>query len=129
LGSRVAVVGAAETRGLGYAMLSSGEALVASHLRKVDEIVTDYVAIAELLEHTPYLWGGSSAFGIDCSGLVQLSMRMAGKTVLRDTDMQARAIGTPLEIGDDLVGLQRGDLVFWKGHVAIMLDAENIIHA
>lgn len=129
LGSRINVAGSAETRGLGYALLPSGEAVVAGHLVPVGATVSDYVSIAELLEHTPYLWGGTSAFGIDCSGLVQLSMRMAGKTVLRDTDMQARSIGTQLDIGHDLVGLQRGDLVFWKGHVAIMVDAENIIHA
>lgn len=129
LGSRVKIGGAAETRGLAYALLPSGEALVASHLRTLGEAVSDYVSVAELLENTPYLWGGASAFGIDCSGLVQLSMRMAGKTVLRDTDMQASSIGEVLDIGEDLAGLQRGDLVFWKGHVAIMVDAETIIHA
>ncbi|MBI1621896.1 C40 family peptidase [Aquamicrobium zhengzhouense] len=129
LGSRLKVVGTAETRGLSYALLASGEALVASHLRPIGDTVSDYVSVAETLEHTPYLWGGASAFGIDCSGLVQLSMRMSGQTVLRDTDMQATTIGKPLAIGTDLAGLQRGDLVFWKGHVAIMVDAETIIHA
>ena len=129
LGSRFHVAGTAETRGLGYCVLASGEALVASHLRPIDHVSSDFVAVAAMLERTPYLWGGTSAFGIDCSGLVQLSMRMVGRTVLRDTDMQARSIGEPIEIGDDLSGLRRGDLVFWKGHVAIMVDEENIIHA
>ena len=65
--------------------------------------------------------------GIDCSGLVQLSMRMAGRPVLRDTDMQVSSIGAQIE--PESTPLQRGDLVFWKGHVAIMTDGANVIHA
>ena len=56
-------------------------------------------------------------------------MRMAGRAVLRDTDMQARSVGSEIEIGEDLAGLRRGDLVFWKGHVGIMTDGEGLIHA
>lgn len=126
MGSRLRVVGSAETRGTAYALLATGEALVANHLRPLDEVEPDFVSVAERLGHTPYLWGGTSAFGIDCSGLVQLSMRMAGRTVLRDTDMQAASLGEQIE---GAAGLRRGDLVFWKGHVAIMLDAQTIIHA
>ena len=129
MGCRLTVVGEATTRGTDYALLESGEALVAAHLRPVGAVGGDYVAVAEELERTPYLWGGSSAFGIDCSGLVQLSMRMAGSDVRRDTDMQAATIGAALEIGSDLAGLRRGDLVFWKGHVAIMADEDTMIHA
>ena len=129
MGSRLRIVGEAGTRGTAYALTESGEALVAAHLRPVDEEAGDFVAVAELLERTPYLWGGTSAFGIDCSGLVQLSLRMAGQSVPRDTDMQAGGIGAALDIGEDLAGLRRGDLVFWKGHVAIMLDGETVIHA
>lgn len=129
MGSRLNIAGRASTRGTDYALLESGEALIAAHLLPVDKKASDYVSVAEQLERTPYLWGGASAFGIDCSGLVQLSMRMAGGDVRRDTDMQAATIGEPVDIGGDLVGLQRGDLVFWSGHVAIMLDAETIIHA
>lgn len=125
MGSLVQVVGFEERRGTRYALLPSGEAVIAGHLRDAAEQDPDYVAIAERLIHTPYLWGGATAFGIDCSGLVQLSMRMAGKTVLRDSDMQAATIGDP--IGSEQ--LKRGDLVFWKGHVAIMTDGETIIHA
>lgn len=65
--------------------------------------------------------------GIDCSGLVQLSMRMAGKFVQRDTDMQASSIG--IQIDPDSTPLQRGDLVFWQGHVAICTSPDEIIHA
>jgi cell wall-associated NlpC family hydrolase len=129
MGSRVRVDRFAETRGTKYALLATGEALVAAHVRPVGEYAADYVGVAEELLSTPYLWGGSSAFGIDCSGLVQLSMRMAGRAAPRDSDMQAAGLGETFDPGKDLAGLRRGDLVFWKGHIAIMLDAQNIIHA
>jgi cell wall-associated NlpC family hydrolase len=129
MGSAVTVTGYAETRGTRYALLPSGDAVIAGHLRPTGDAAADYVAVAETLLNTPYLWGGASAFGIDCSGLVQLSIRMAGRNVLRDTDMQAESIGEPLQPGHGFSGLLRGDLVFWKGHVAIMTDPENTIHA
>ena len=129
IGSTLPIVGFAETRGTEYALLPSGEAVIAGHLRSAGEFEADYVAVAERLLHTPYLWGGVSGFGIDCSGLVQLSMRMAGRDVLRDSDMQADSIGEPMEPAADFSNLRRGDLVFWKGHVAIMTDGENMIHA
>lgn len=129
MGSTVTVTGSAETRGTHYALLPSGQAIIAAHLRPVAAVAQDYVAVAEGFLGTPYLWGGVSGFGIDCSGLVQLAMRMTGKDVLRDSDMQAASIGKVLEPGPDFSGLRRGDLVFWKGHVAIMTDAENMVHA
>ena len=129
LGSAVAVVGWAETRGTHYALLDTGESIFAGHIAAMDARAADYVTIAESLLGTPYLWGGVSAFGIDCSGLVQMSMRMAGRAVLRDSDQQAATLGEPVDPGADLSGLRRGDLVFWKGHVGIMTDAETLIHA
>ncbi|ESY72505.1 peptidase P60 [Mesorhizobium sp. LNHC221B00] len=129
MGSTITVAGAAETRGTHYAVLPSGEAVISGHLRPIGEKASDYVSVAEMFLGTPYLWGGVSGFGIDCSGLVQLAMRMAGKNVLRDSDMQAASIGEPLDPGADFSGLRRGDLVFWKGHVAVMTDAETMIHA
>ena len=129
MGSTVTVTGSAQTRGTHYALLPSGQAIIAGHLRPIAELAQDYVTVAESFLGTPYLWGGVSGFGIDCSGLVQLSMRMAGRQVLRDSDMQAASIGSPLEPGPDYSGLRRGDLVFWKGHVAIMTNAANMIHA
>ena len=129
LGSSVTVRDFAETRGTRYALLSTGEAMIAGHLLPATEVADDYVTVAETLQMTPYLWGGATAFGIDCSGVVQLAMRMAGRDVLRDSDMQAATIGEPVELGDGYSGLARGDLVFWKGHVAIMTDERTMIHA
>ena len=121
MGSALTVTGTAETRGTTYALLSSGEAAIAGHLTPIGSHAADYVTVAESFENTPYLWGGASGFGIDCSGL--------GRDVLRDSDMQADGLGTLLDPGENHAGLRRGDLVFWKGHVAIMLDADTMIHA
>jgi cell wall-associated NlpC family hydrolase len=129
MGARLAVVEFVETRGTHYGILRSGEAMAAAHLVAVEGHEADFVAAAERLVGTPYLWGGTSGFGIDCSGLVQLAMRMAGKTVLRDTYMQAASIGAEIDAGDDFSRLERGDLVFWTGHVGIMLDEAAMIHA
>ena len=125
LGSEVALTGATERRGPHYVELGELGFVVAQHLWPLERFAEDFVSVAELLEHRPYLWGGTGSFGIDCSGLVQLSLRMVGLEVLRDTDMQQRTIGIEIGEGD----LRRGDLVFWKGHVAIMLDEANLIHA
>jgi len=129
IGTLLTIAGTSERRGTAYAELAEGGFVIAAHLRPVSDEAADFVAVAETLEFTPYLWGGASAFGLDCSGLVQLSMRMAGRPVLRDTDMQARSVGTEIDPGRDCRDLRRGDLVFWNGHVAIMTDAENLIHA
>ena len=126
MGSRISVVGEAETRDTHYARLDNGSFVVFNHITPVSTVEDDYVTIAESFIHTPYLWGGKSGLGIDCSGLVQLAMMMTGRMVLRDTDMQQATIGKDIAPED---GLQRGDLVFWKGHVAIMVDSGTLIHA
>ncbi|MEX0953855.1 MAG: NlpC/P60 family protein [Rhizobiaceae bacterium] len=129
MGCAVTVTGRTERRGTIYATLSTGMSVIAEHLRPAAEQAGDYVAVAEMLERAPYLWGGTSGFGVDCSGLIHLAMRMTGRLVLRDTDMQERSLGKEIDPGSDMKELRRGDLVFWKGHVAIMSDPENAIHA
>lgn len=126
MGSRIRVVGEAETRGNHYVLLEDGTALYAAHCRPLGyNDGGDYVEVAARFMETPYLWGGRSGFGIDCSGLVQLALQMTGRSAPRDTDMQAAGLGEVIDRSE----LRRGDLVFWKGHVAIMEDPETIIHA
>lgn len=129
MGSQVSVESSAQTRGTDYAVLVGGSAMIASHLRPMQHHDPDPVEAARRLLGTPYLWGGSSAFGIDCSGLVQLAMRMCGRFVLRDSDMQASTLGSPIEPGADFSDLKRGDLVFWKGHAGIAEGDGMLLHA
>ena len=119
MGSRLTIVGEIEDRGTQYSVLASGEAVITRHIRKIDEHDKDYVAVAESLINAPYLWAGTTAFGLDCSGLVKLAMFMSGHNVLRDSDMQAATVGAEIDMGTDYQNLRRGDLVFWRGHVGI----------
>lgn len=100
-----------------------------AHVAPLAVLEDDPVAVAERFLHTPYLWGGRTSIGLDCSGLVQLSLAAAGIYAPRDTDMQETEMGEPLPIDDERAHLMRGDLVFWKGHVGIMCDAETLLHA
>ena len=96
----------------------------AVHVAPIETPAADWVAAAESFVGTPYLWGGGSGAGIDCSGLVQAARWAAGFDCPRDSDMQA-GLGQPVEPQR----LARGDLVFWKGHVGVMLDSERLLHA
>jgi len=109
-----------------FSALDGGGFIFTDHLREVSIYTADYVSVAEQFLETPYLWGGRSSLGLDCSGLVQCALEAAGITCPRDTDMQEAALGTPLP---DNQPLERGDLVFWKGHVGIMVDSATLLHA
>jgi cell wall-associated NlpC family hydrolase len=124
MNARVAVVGADER----FAHLANGRFVVARHLKPLSETEPDFVTVAEAFLHVPYLWGGKSVLGIDCSGLVQLALEASGHAAPRDTDMQEAQLGRALP-KEDLSGLERGDLVFWDGHVGIMADATTLLHA
>ncbi|MBB3352173.1 C40 family peptidase [Rhizobium lentis] len=126
MGSRIHVAGEAETRGNHYVVLEDGTAIFARHVQPIGALDGgDYVDIAARFLETPYLWGGRSGLGIDCSGLVQLAMLMVGRQAPRDADMQAAGLGQPIDRSE----IRRGDLAFWKGHVAIFEDGETILHA
>jgi cell wall-associated NlpC family hydrolase len=126
IGSRIAVTGEAETRGTRYLTLANGGAVIAAHAAPLSQHFADPAAIAERLIETPYLWGGRSGHGIDCSGLVQTAYAMCGVPLQRDTSTQKHTAGRALADGADV---RRGDLVFWSGHVAMMADPHTIIHA
>ena len=111
-----------------FAVTREGHHLPRPHLGALDANAADFVAVAERFLGTPYLWGGKSFFGIDCSGLVQVSLTAAGTGCPRDSDMQCDGLGRELSAAEAM-HLKRGDLIFWKGHVAIARDAETIVHA
>lgn len=105
---------------------SNAGAIPAAHLASLDHAVDDWVAVAQQFLHVPYVWGGRSALGIDCSALIQLALQQASIASPRDSDMQEAELGTIINRND---GLQRGDLIFWPGHVGVMVDDTNLLHA
>ena len=109
----------------GYAAIENGGYIFAGHLAPLEQTAPDWVATAERFVGTPYVWGGKTHAGMDCSGLVQTALAGAGIAAPRDTDLQER------ELGQDCSSLprRRGDIVFWPGHVGIMLDADRLLHA
>jgi cell wall-associated NlpC family hydrolase len=122
LGARLTVTGETDT----FAITQSGWHVPLRHLALLDRGETDFVTVAERFLAAPYLWGGKTAAGLDCSGLVQISLDACGIDAPRDSDMQERALGQTLQANTPL---KRGDLLFWKGHVAIARDAETMVHA
>jgi hypothetical protein len=121
-GAAVAVVGTRK----GFAKLETGGFVPEQLIERPEVLADDPVAIAERFLGAPYLWGGNSIWGLDCSGLVRAAFGATGLRVPADSDLQEAALGEPL--AED-AALQRGDLVFWKGHVGIMQSADQLLHA
>jgi cell wall-associated NlpC family hydrolase len=111
-----------------FAVTRGGWCLPLRHVGGIDNFEDDFVVVAERFVGTPYLWGGKSSLGIDCSGLVQIALTASGTGCPRDSDMQQDSLGRALDPSQSKK-LQRGDLIFWKGHVAIARDANTIVHA
>lgn len=121
-GSRVQVVG---DDGM-FFTLEDGRYVPKLHLRPLNKPFTDPVTVAQLMFGVPYLWGGNSACGIDCSGLVQMALHVCHLPCPGDSDLQMNGLGETVAQGS---AVQRGDLFFWKGHVAMAVDTETFIHA
>jgi cell wall-associated NlpC family hydrolase len=121
LGARVAIV----RQDARFAVTAAGWHIPLAHLAPVDAKASDFVAVTEKFLGTPYLWGGKTSLGLDCSGLLQVALQAAGIACPRDSDLQEQALGARLAFSD----LRRGDLIFWKGHVAIARDGDTLIHA
>jgi cell wall-associated NlpC family hydrolase len=115
--------------GASFAKLAEGGFVPAPHLASIGKFASDFVCVAEQFVGTPYVWGGRTRLGLDCSGLVQVAMHAGGLDCPRDGDMQKADLGSPVEVRSDLAGLQRGDLVFWQGHVGILTDGATLLHA
>ena len=111
------------------AVTRSGAYVPSAHLAPLDVHEPEFVAVAERFRGVPYLWGGKTALGLDCSGLVQVALTAAGISCPRDSDMQEQAFGAAIGADDALAEPRRGDLIFWKGHVAIVRDHATLIHA
>jgi cell wall-associated NlpC family hydrolase len=125
LGARIAVVRNEDK----FAVTATGGYVPLVHLAALASVEKDFVAVAERFVGVPYLWGGKTSLGLDCSSLVQVALTACGIACPRDSYMQEQALGRPVDAGGDFARLERGDLVFWKGHVAIARDRDTLVHA
>jgi cell wall-associated NlpC family hydrolase len=125
LNSKVAVMGEEER----YARIGDGLYVFAGHLAQLTHKEADWVKIAERFASFPYLWGGKTADGLDCSGIIQLALEAGGIAAPRDADMMETALGKSVLVTPDFANLKRGDLIFWSDHMGVMLDAARLLHA
>jgi hypothetical protein len=125
MGARLDIKRHDNVRGTDFALNEYGWHFPLAHVAPLSQRQTNFVTVAEMFLNAPYLWGGKTSLGIDCSGLVQIALQAAGVPCPRDTYMQETALGQPVRLD----ALRRGDLIFWKGHVAIARDAETLVHA
>lgn len=121
-GSPVQVVAERED----FLRIHTGHFVPRAHLQPLKARYGDLVGVADLFLGSPYLWGGNSRWGIDCSGLLQMAMLACGRACPRDADQQMAVLGTDVEPDAEL---KRGDLVFWEGHVGVMANADMLLHA
>lgn len=121
-GALVSIIGNCD----GFSELTDDTFVPDQHIKPILQYSDDFVAVFERFLGVPYLWGGDSIWGMDCSAAVQLSLRSCGIDCLRDTDMQETTLGEPLL---DTNSLQRGDFIFWNGHVGVMRDETVLLHA
>jgi cell wall-associated NlpC family hydrolase len=109
------------------AITPPGGYVPAAHLKPIADNEPDFVAVAERFVGAPYLWGGKTSLGLDCSGLLQVALGACGIASPRDSAVQEQALGQELSI--PYSELRRGDLVFWQRHVAVVRDAASLVHA
>ena len=126
IGARVAAQGADGD----FVQVGGGGFIHAKHLApRAGDWVGDWIDTAESFQGLPYVWGGNGPDGMDCSGLVKLSLESAGVACPRDADQQEAALGEPVVPDGELMNLRRGDLVFWPGHVGVMQTSGRLLHA
>jgi len=109
-----------------FSRVADGNYVFSAHIAPLGSHALDWVTLTEGFVGVPYLWGGKTYAGIDCSGLIQTALEGAGRPAPRDTDLMENALGQPVALD---APLQRGDLIFWKGHMGAMLDESRLIHA
>ncbi len=120
-----------DSRENGFALLANKGWVFERHMVEIDSALPDFVETAMMFLNAPYVWGGRSVAGVDCSGLVQIALMAAGIDCPRDTSAQIKALGQSIEFGDTIqyAQIQRGDLVFFERHVGIMVDDRHILNA
>ena len=109
-----------------FSRIAADRYVFSDHIAPLDTHAPDWVLVAVNFVGAPYVWGGKTFAGIDCSGLIQTALEAAGTQAPRDTDLMETALGQPIALD---APLQRGDLIFWKGHMGAMLDGDRLIHA